>query len=92
MFMGKSTLSEQHSNFIDVYNGHILAEDICEVAENSDLVISFGTIRSDINTGAFTVQINPVREISIHPDHVHIGHEVISLGTPQGARPGRNYP
>ncbi|WP_031485116.1 alpha-keto acid decarboxylase family protein [Maridesulfovibrio frigidus] len=76
MFMGKGTLSEQHPNFIGIYNGHILAEDVCEIVENSDLVVSFGTIRSDINTGAFTVKIDPVGEISIHPDHVHIGHAI----------------
>ncbi|MBI9111054.1 alpha-keto acid decarboxylase family protein [Maridesulfovibrio ferrireducens] len=73
MFMGKGTLSESHPNFIGVYCGNLLAEDVCEIVEDSDLVISFGTIRSDINTGAFTIKINPIGEINIHPDHVHVG-------------------
>lgn len=76
MFMAKGTLSETHPCFIGVYNGRILDQDVQQVVEASDLVISFGTIRSDINTGAFTVNIDPRREIKIHPDRVCIGHAV----------------
>ena len=73
MFMGKGTLSESHPNFIGVYNGHILAEDVREFVEGSDLVLSFGTILSDINTGAFTTNIDPAREIHVQPDRVMVG-------------------
>ncbi|WP_027722014.1 alpha-keto acid decarboxylase family protein [Maridesulfovibrio zosterae] len=76
MFMAKGTLSETHPNFIGVYNGGILDKDVQEVVETSDLVISFGAIRSDINTGANTVTIDPQKEIKIHPDRVCIGHAV----------------
>jgi indolepyruvate decarboxylase len=73
MFMGKGTLSEAHPNFIGVYNGHILAEDVRKFVEGSDLVLSFGTILSDINTGAFTTNIDPAREIRVQPDCVMVG-------------------
>ncbi|WP_415716518.1 alpha-keto acid decarboxylase family protein [Maridesulfovibrio sp.] len=76
LFMAKGTLSETHPNFIGVYNGRILDEKVRETVESSDLVISFGTIRSDINTGAFTVKLDPNHEIKIHPDRVCIGHAV----------------
>lgn len=76
MFMAKGTLSETHPNFIGVYNGRILDQEVQNAVENSDLVLSFGTIRSDINTGAFTVNLDPQKEIKIHPDRVCIGHAV----------------
>ncbi|MFW5499339.1 MULTISPECIES: alpha-keto acid decarboxylase family protein [unclassified Maridesulfovibrio] len=76
MFMAKGTLSETHPNFIGVYNGRILDEKVQKTVESADLVVSFGTIRSDINTGAFTVNIRPNHEIKIHPDRVCIGHAV----------------
>lgn len=76
LFMAKGTLSETHPNFIGVYNGSILDKDVQRIVEESDLVVSFGTVRSDINTGAFTVNINPQKEIKIHPDRVCIGHAV----------------
>ncbi|MEF2230943.1 MAG: alpha-keto acid decarboxylase family protein, partial [Pseudodesulfovibrio sp.] len=57
MFMGKGTLSESHPNFIGVYNGRIQACDVREYVEGSDLVLSLGTVMSDINTGAFTTNI-----------------------------------
>ncbi|WP_421902729.1 alpha-keto acid decarboxylase family protein [Maridesulfovibrio sp.] len=76
MFMAKGTLSETHPNFIGVYNGRILDEEVRKTVESADLVVSFGTIRSDINTGAFTVNLDPNHEIKIHPDRVCIGHAV----------------
>jgi indolepyruvate decarboxylase len=76
MFMAKGTLSETHPNFIGVYNGRILDEKVQQTVESAELVISFGAIRSDINTGAFTVNLDPNHEIKIHPDRVCIGHAV----------------
>jgi indolepyruvate decarboxylase len=76
LFMGKGTLSEAHPNFAGVYNGIILDEAVRYAVESSDLVLGLGTIRSDINTGAFTVNIDPAREIRIQPDHVTVGRAV----------------
>lgn len=76
LFMGKGTLPESHPNFIGVYNGAILDEAAREVVESSDLVLGLGTIRSDINTGAFTTNIDLSREIRIQPDHVMVGRAV----------------
>ena len=76
MFMAKGTLSETHPNFIGVYNGRLLDQLVQKTVESSDVVISFGAIHSDINTGAFTVDIDPHKEIKVHPDRVCIGHAV----------------
>ena len=73
MFMGKGTLSESHPNFIGVYNGRILADDVREYVEDSDLVLSLGTVMSDINTGAFTTNIDRSRDVRIQPGKVVIG-------------------
>jgi len=76
MFMGKGTLSEAHPNFIGVYNGRIQADDVREYVEGSDLVLSLGTVMSDINTGAFTTNIDRSRDVRIQPDRVEIGQAV----------------
>ena len=73
MFMGKGTLSESHPNFIGVYNGRILADDVRQYVEDSDLVLSLGTVMSDINTGAFTTNIDRSRDVRIQPNKVVIG-------------------
>ena len=73
MFMGKGTLSEGHPNFIGVYNGRILGDDVREYVEGSDLVLSLGTVMSDINTGAFTTNIDRSRDVRIQPDRVMVG-------------------
>lgn len=73
MFMGKGTLSESHPNFIGVYNGRILADEVREYVEGSDLVLSLGTVMSDINTGAFTTNIDHSRDIRIQPGKVIAG-------------------
>ena len=73
MFMGKGTLSESHPNFIGVYNGRILADDVREYVEGSDLVLSLGTVMSDINTGAFTTNIDRSRDVRIQPNKVILG-------------------
>ncbi len=73
MFMGKGTLSESHPNFIGVYNGKILAEEVRTFVEESDLVLSFGTVMSDINTAAFTTNLDRSQEIRIQPDKVLVG-------------------
>lgn len=73
MFMGKGTLSEAHPSFIGVYNGRILAPEVRDFVEQGDLVLSIGAIMSDINTGAFSTNINPSREVRIMPDRVIVG-------------------
>ena len=66
MFMGKSVLDEQHPNYIGIYDGRLMNENVRAYVEDCDLIIEAGTIMSDFNSGAFTANIDPSTIISIH--------------------------
>jgi indolepyruvate decarboxylase len=66
MFMGKSVLDEQHPNYIGMYDGRLMNENVRAYVEDCDLIIEAGTIMSDFNSGAFTANIDPAKIISIH--------------------------
>jgi indolepyruvate decarboxylase len=59
MFMGKSVLDEHHPNYIGMYDGRLMNENVRAYVKNCDLIIEAGTIMSDFNTGAFTSDIDP---------------------------------
>jgi indolepyruvate decarboxylase len=65
MFMAKSVLDEQHPNYIGMYNGRLMNENVREYVEDCDVIIEVGTIMSDFNSGAFTANIDPSKIISI---------------------------
>jgi len=65
MFMDKSVLDEQHPNYIGMYDGKLMNEDVREFVENCDCVLEVGTMLSDFNSGAFTAKLNPVKTIKI---------------------------
>src|SRR6202020_298638 len=44
MFMGKSVLDEQHPNYIGMYNGALMNEEVRDFVENCDLVLQVGTL------------------------------------------------
>ncbi len=66
MFMAKSVLDEQHPNYIGMYNGRLMNENVREYVEDCDLIIEVGTMMSDFNSGAFTAHVDPSKTISIH--------------------------
>lgn len=70
--MGKGFLNESHPQFIGVYCGDYGWEGVQDRVEQADLIIGFGTLLSDFNTGGFTAKINPNNTITIHADKVHI--------------------
>ncbi|MEH2513642.1 indolepyruvate decarboxylase [Nitrobacteraceae bacterium AZCC 1564] len=67
MFLDKSVLDESQPNFIGMYAGQLMNEDVRQFVESCDVVLAAGTLLSDLNTGAFTAKLAPERLISI--DH-----------------------
>ncbi len=65
MFMDKSVLDEQHPNYIGIYDGSLMNEDVRDLVEGCELVLEVGTMLSDFNSGAFTARLDPTKIINI---------------------------
>lgn len=76
MNMGKSIINESHLQFIGNYNGDFGTEGVQQRVEDSDCVISFGSLLSDFNTGGFTAKINANVTIEIHSYYARIKQSV----------------
>jgi indolepyruvate decarboxylase len=76
MFMGKSVLDEQHPNYIGMYDGALMNEDVRDFVENCDLVLEVGTLMTDFNSGAFTSKLDPTKVIDITHHRTRVGGKI----------------
>jgi indolepyruvate decarboxylase len=65
MFMGKSVLDEHHPNYIGMYDGALMNEEVRDFVESCDLVLEVGTLLTDFNSGAFTAKLDPGKTVVI---------------------------
>jgi TPP-dependent 2-oxoacid decarboxylase len=72
--MGKSLIHEAHPNFLGLYVGKYSDDNVRQRVESSDCVLTFGWIRSDINTGSFTSIGKENYAIDIEKDNVRCDH------------------
>jgi pyruvate decarboxylase len=70
--MGKGIINEDLPNFVGLYAGDVSNPEITKVVEKSDLVITIGSIKSDLNTAGFTYRFSQLNTIDIHYNHVDI--------------------
>ena len=73
MFMDKTALDETHPQYIGMYDGRIMNPDIREFIEGCDCVLNLGALWSDLNTGAFTANIDPAKMISVRHHFLRVG-------------------
>lgn len=71
LLMGKSVLDETEETCMGTYMGSITPE-INKKIEESDCVVSFGTVYSDLNTGGFSIKKTNAFKIFIQPDFTDI--------------------
>lgn len=76
MFMDKSVFDETHPNYVGIYNGHLLNDNVRDFVENSDCILNIGAMLSDFNTGAFTADISRAYSIFIGEESVKVGATV----------------
>ncbi len=76
MNMGKGMINESHPGFIGFYNGDYSTPGVQERVENSDCILSFGTVLSDFNTGGFTCRIDANATIEIHSNYVKVRRSI----------------
>lgn len=74
--MGKSLLSEHHSQFIGLYMGQLSREYVRQRVESADAVLHLGRQVTDFNTGGFSTQIDSSRCIAANFQQVHIRNHV----------------
>ncbi|PRP72990.1 Pyruvate decarboxylase [Planoprotostelium fungivorum] len=72
LMMGKCLVDEEHEQFIGLYMGDNSREYVRERVNSSDLVVFFGMVKTDFNTGTFTINIPNKRSIDIHDNSVRI--------------------
>ncbi len=76
MFMDKTALDETHPQYIGIYGGQLMNPEIREFIEDCDCVLNLGALWSDLNTGAYTANIDPGRMIFIGHHHVRVGRAI----------------
>lgn len=72
--MGKGAVDESLANFAGVYAGDGSHPGVQRALELSDLVVTIGNIKSDLNTAGFTYHLSRMRTIDMHYNHVEIGY------------------
>ncbi len=76
MCMDKTALDETHPQYIGMYDGRIMNPEIREFIEGCDCILNLGALWSDLNTGAFTANIDPSKMIAVMHHHVRVGRAI----------------
>jgi len=74
MMLGKTLLSEQHPQFIGLFEGDRSREYVRNRVESADCILQLGTLMTDFNTGGFTTNLDDSKMISANIGYVKIKH------------------
>ena len=70
--LGKSVIAESDPLYLGIYAGAMSNKRIRNYVDDSDCLLNFGAMLTDINMGIFTHSFNENKMVSVHEDHVHI--------------------
>ncbi len=73
--MGKGVINEDDPHYIGINHGKISDEEFIKNYNNSDLILCFGTLFSDLNTLGFIVKKDERFRVEIQADYVIIDDE-----------------
>src|ERR1700741_1433697 len=76
MFADKSVLGEDHPNYIGMYVGRLMGEQVCAFVESSDVVVMLGSRLTDGNAAGGTVRLDPAKVINIGHHRTIVGSTV----------------
>lgn len=74
--LGKSVISENHPQYIGVYEGAMGCDDVCKRVEHADVVLILGAFMTDINLGIYTAKLDVARSINATSERIAIKHHV----------------
>lgn len=72
--MAKGTVSERHPLFAGVYQGAMSRPEVIEFVDQTDLILSFGLLLTDVDTGIFTAKTDKDHFMLAYGEEVRIGH------------------
>lgn len=78
MFMDKCVLDESHPNYVGMYDGKLMNEQVRAFVEECECVIGIGAMLTDFNSGSFTARIDRSKSINILQDSVRVGAAIYS--------------
>lgn len=70
--MGKGGIDESLSNYGGVYAGTGSNAGVAERVESSDLILTFGAIKSDFNTAGFSYKLSQLKTIDFHSYEIKV--------------------
>lgn len=73
MFMDKCVLDETHPNYVGMYDGKLMNEQVRAFVEGCDCVFGIGAMLTDFNSGSFTAQVDRSKSINVMHDMVRVG-------------------
>ena len=73
MFMDKCVLDEGHPQYVGMYDGKLMNEQVRDFVEGCDCVLGIGALLTDFNAGSFTANIDRSKSINIMHHHVRVG-------------------
>ena len=76
MFGDKSVLDETLPNYIGMYDGKLMNEEVRTFVEGCDLVLGIGAVLTDFDSGSFTARIDRLKSINIQHHSVRVGEAV----------------
>jgi len=76
MFADKSVLEEDHPNYVGMYDGQLMDPAVREFVETCDVIVAFGTMATDFNTGAFTSNLDQDKIVKIDLHSTRVGSAV----------------
>lgn len=74
MMLGKAVLSEQHPQFIGLFEGDRSRDSVRNRVESADCILQLGALMTDFNTGGFTANLDDAKTISANIRTVRIKH------------------
>lgn len=74
MMLGKTILSEQHPQFIGLFEGDRSRDYVRERVGSADCILQLGELMTDFNTGGFTTRLDDLKTISANIRTVKIKH------------------
>jgi indolepyruvate decarboxylase len=99
MFHDKTVLDEQQDAYAGMYDGALMNEEVRTFVEESERIITVGTLMTDFNTGSFTARLDPARTIAIEHHQVSVdgrSYPSVEIGDILGrlakALPRRSWP
>ena len=72
--LGKSVISEQHPQYLGVYEGAMGRQEVRDAVEGADVVLMLGTFMTDVNLGVFTAELDRSRCVRVAADAVQVRH------------------